>query len=104
MAKRLWKSSAARDILTPEKYAARLAPLLQPPGLKILLEPGRFISGNAGILVTRVEYVKQTGRKHFVIVDAVVVEFELRRTQRRGAAAGGDRGPRRVRGTYRSTP
>ncbi len=67
-----WKSSAAKDILTPASYAARLAPLLQPLGLKILLEPGRFISGNAGILVTRVEYVKRTGRKNFVIVDAAM--------------------------------
>ena len=47
-------------------------PLLQPLGLKILIEPGRFISGNAGILVTRVEYVKRTGRKNFVIVDAAM--------------------------------
>jgi diaminopimelate decarboxylase len=45
---------------------------LRPLGLKILLEPGRFISGNAGILVTRVEYVKRTGRKNFVIVDAAM--------------------------------
>jgi len=67
-----WKSSAAKNILTPEKYAARLLPLLQPLGLKILIEPGRFISGNAGILVTRVEYVKRTGRKNFVIVDAAM--------------------------------
>ena len=67
-----WKYAAARDILTPEKYAARLLPLLQPLGLKILLEPGRFISGNAGILVTRVEYLKRTGRKNFVIVDAAM--------------------------------
>ncbi|HXR05496.1 MAG TPA: diaminopimelate decarboxylase [Verrucomicrobiae bacterium] len=67
-----WKSSAAGSILTPEKYAARLLPLLKPLGLKILVEPGRFIVGNAGILVTRVEYVKRTGRKNFVIVDAAM--------------------------------
>jgi diaminopimelate decarboxylase len=67
-----WKSSAAKNILTLEKYAARLVPLLKPLGLKILLEPGRFISGNAGILVTRVEYVKRTGKKNFVIVDAAM--------------------------------
>ena len=52
------------------QYAARLVPLLRPLGLRILLEPGRFISGNAGILVTRVEFVKKTGRKNFIIVDA----------------------------------
>jgi diaminopimelate decarboxylase len=67
-----WKSAAAKNILTPQKYATRLLPLLQPLGLKILLEPGRFISGNAGILVTRVEYVKRTGKKNFVIVDAAM--------------------------------
>src|ERR1019366_747434 len=52
--------------------AARLLPLLKPLGLRILIEPGRFISGNAGILVTRVEYVKRTGRKNFLIVDAAM--------------------------------
>lgn len=67
-----WKRPAADKILTPEKYAARLLPLLKPLGLRILIEPGRFISGNSGILVTRVEYVKRTGRKNFVIVDAAM--------------------------------
>jgi diaminopimelate decarboxylase len=67
-----WKSSTAKNILTPASYAARLMPLLEPLGLRILMEPGRFISGNAGILVTRVEYVKRTGKKNFVIVDAAM--------------------------------
>jgi diaminopimelate decarboxylase len=67
-----WQSRAARNILTPQSYATRLLPILRSTGLKILIEPGRFISGNAGILVTRVEYVKRTGRKHFVIVDAAM--------------------------------
>ena len=67
-----WKTSAAKNILTPKKYAGRLVPLLQPLRLKILVEPGRFIAGNAGILVTRVEFVKKTGRKNFVIVDAAM--------------------------------
>ena len=67
-----WRSTAARDILTPKTYAARLMPLLRPLGLQILLEPGRFISGNAGILVSRIEYVKNTGHKHFLIVDAAM--------------------------------
>jgi diaminopimelate decarboxylase len=65
-----WASPAAQNILTPALYATRLIPLLQPLDLKILIEPGRFIVGNAGILVTRVEHVKKTGRKNFVIVDA----------------------------------
>ena len=67
-----WRSAAAKNILTPKTYAARLLPLLRPLGLRILLEPGRFISGNAGILVSRVEYVKNTGHKHFLIVDAAM--------------------------------
>ena len=67
-----WKSPKAQRILTPAKYAEHLVPLLKPLGLRILIEPGRFIVGNAGILVTRVEYVKQTGRKNFVIVDAAM--------------------------------
>ena len=67
-----WNKRGAKDVLTPAKYAARLVPLLRPLGLRILIEPGRFISGNAGILVTRVEFVKKTGRKNFVIVDAAM--------------------------------
>jgi len=67
-----WRAAAARGLLTPERYAQRLVPLLRPLGLRVLLEPGRFISGNAGLLVTRVEYVKRTGRKNFVIVDAAM--------------------------------
>jgi len=67
-----WKSRNANGILTPALYAQKLVPLLKPLGLRVLLEPGRFISGNAGILVTRVEYVKRTGRKNFLIVDAAM--------------------------------
>lgn len=67
-----WRTAEAKNMLTPARYAERLLPLLQPLGMKILLEPGRFISGNAGVLVTHVEYVKRTGRKNFVIVDAAM--------------------------------
>ena len=67
-----WWKSAGRNILTPRVYAERLLPALKTLGLRILLEPGRFISGNSGILVTRVQYVKRTGRKNFLIVDAAM--------------------------------
>ena len=67
-----WQTAKAKNILTPAIYADRLVPLLKPLGLRILMEPGRFISGNAGILVTRIEYVKQTGKKNFLIVDAAM--------------------------------
>lgn len=69
---KLWWSGPGKNILTPQKYAARLLPMLKPLGLRILMEPGRYISGNAGILVTRVEYVKKTGKKNFVIVDGAM--------------------------------
>ena len=67
-----WRSPKRKDLLTPKKYASKLIPLLKPLGLKVLIEPGRFIAGNCGILVTRVEYLKQTGVKNFVIVDAAM--------------------------------
>jgi len=55
---------------TAQKYAKKVLPLLKKTGLKIILEPGRFIVGNAGILVTKVLYVKTTPKKKFIIVDA----------------------------------
>ncbi|HAB19281.1 MAG TPA: diaminopimelate decarboxylase [Verrucomicrobiota bacterium] len=67
-----WRQPDAQKILTPQAYADTLVPLLRPLGLKILFEPGRFLTGNAGALVTRVEYIKHTGKKHFVIVDAAM--------------------------------
>jgi diaminopimelate decarboxylase len=46
--------------------------LLAPLGLKILLEPGRFLVGNAGVLLTRVEYLKRGSGKNFLVVDAAM--------------------------------
>ena len=58
--------------LTPEAYGAALVPLLKPLGLKILLEPGRFLVGNAGVLLSRVEHLKRGAAKNFLIVDAAM--------------------------------
>ncbi len=58
--------------ITPEAYAAAVVPLLKPLGLKILLEPGRFIVGNAGVLLASVLYVKETPTKTFAVVDAAM--------------------------------
>ena len=58
--------------LTPEAYGAALTPLLAPLGLKILLEPGRFLVGNAGVLLSRVEYLKRGAGKNFLILDAAM--------------------------------
>lgn len=52
-----------------EDYADAIVPLLKDRQLKIVMEPGRFISANAGILLARVQYVKQGGQKTFVILD-----------------------------------
>ena len=58
--------------LTPEAYGAALTPLLAPLGLKILLEHGRFMVGNAGVLLARVEHLKRGAGKNFLIVDAAM--------------------------------
>jgi diaminopimelate decarboxylase len=55
---------------TAQKFAAKVLPLLRKTGLKIILEPGRFIAGNAGILITKVLYIKHTPKKKFIIVDS----------------------------------
>jgi diaminopimelate decarboxylase len=60
---------------TPPEPAEYVAAILQHLGandLEILLEPGRAITGNAGILVTKVEYLKPTKYKNFAIVDAAM--------------------------------
>jgi diaminopimelate decarboxylase len=53
-----------------DDYAAGIVPLLRGRGLVLILEPGKSISANAGILLTRVLYTKQGGSRKFVIVDA----------------------------------
>src|SRR5476649_938889 len=58
--------------ITPEAYGAALVPLLKPLGLKILLEPGRFLVGNAGVLLARIEHLKRGAGKNFLIVDAAM--------------------------------
>jgi len=57
------------DPQTAALYANEIIPLLKKTGLKIIMEPGRFIVGNAGILVVKVLYIKYTPKKKFIIVD-----------------------------------
>jgi len=56
--------------LTIEQYVAGVMPLLKDCGLKIMLEPGRYIVGNAGVLLSRCLYEKKGSVKTFRIVDA----------------------------------
>ncbi|MFA6187048.1 MAG: diaminopimelate decarboxylase [Phycisphaerae bacterium] len=55
---------------TAADYAGGIIPLLKDKKLKLILEPGKSIIANAGILLTKVLYLKQGGNKKFVIVDA----------------------------------
>jgi diaminopimelate decarboxylase len=55
---------------TAADYAAAIVPLLKGKNLKIILEPGASIAANAAILLTKVLYIKTSGSKKFVIVDA----------------------------------
>ncbi len=56
--------------ITIQSYAAALIPLLQPLGLKILIEPGRRLVGNAAVLLTRCVYEKKGEAKTFKMIDA----------------------------------
>ncbi|HEU4338718.1 MAG TPA: diaminopimelate decarboxylase [Planctomycetota bacterium] len=62
-----YKEKTAR---TAAEIASVCMPLIARTGLKLIVEPGRFIVGNAGILLTRVLYVKDSGDKKFIICDA----------------------------------
>lgn len=57
---------------TPSEYAAVVKKHMQPLGVDVILEPGRNIIGNAGLLVTSVIYLKQGASRNFVIVDAAM--------------------------------
>src|SRR5262245_3881375 len=65
--------SGANDIApSPEAYAAVVRETLGDLGLRIVMEPGRVIVANAGVLVARVVYVKQGRDKTFTVVDAAM--------------------------------
>lgn len=53
-------------------YAQAVEPIVRGTGLRLILEPGRVVVGNAGVLLTRVLFNKQGGEKRFVIVDAAM--------------------------------
>ncbi len=60
---------------TAQEFAKKVLPLLEKINLKVVLEPGRFIVGNAGVLAAKVLYVKNTPVKNFIIVDAAMNDF-----------------------------
>ncbi len=66
-------SYTGEEVIRPGDYASKIVPFIKEVQCKLILEPGRFIVGNTGILITRVTYKKETvhGRK-FVICDAAM--------------------------------
>lgn len=67
-----YKEKSAR---TAQEVADAVLPFIRKMNVKLLMEPGRFIVGNAGILLTRVLYVKESGDKRFVICDAGMTDL-----------------------------
>ncbi|MBM3751277.1 MAG: diaminopimelate decarboxylase [Acidimicrobiia bacterium] len=63
-------------VLSPEEYAAAVLPVVRPTGLRLVLEPGRWITGPAGVLLARVVDLKQQADgRQFVIVDAGMTDL-----------------------------
>ncbi len=60
----------------PDTYVHALLQQLSDRPLELLLEPGRAIAGNAGVLLTRVEYLKHTAHRNFAIVDAAMNDLQ----------------------------
>lgn len=63
----LYKDEKLLDL---DAYARWVADIIAPLGAKIIMEPGRYLVGNAGILLTQVQYVKKTDERDFLILDA----------------------------------
>src|SRR5206468_6600623 len=61
-----------QEALPADAFAEVIVPAVKVMGCKLILEPGRFIVGNAGILLSRVIYTKESGGKNFVIQDAAM--------------------------------
>ncbi|MBI3097533.1 MAG: diaminopimelate decarboxylase [Planctomycetes bacterium] len=62
-----YKDKSAR---TMQDFSQALLPVVRPTGCRLLMEPGRFIVGNAGVLLTQVLFLKESGDRAFVICDA----------------------------------
>ena len=58
------------EALGADAFAQAIVPILRGRDLEIIMEPGRFIAGNAGILVTQVQYVKRGGDRKFLLCDS----------------------------------
>jgi diaminopimelate decarboxylase len=61
-----------QEALAAAEFAKVIIPAIKETGCQLVLEPGRFIVGNAGILVSKVLYNKETGGKRYIIQDAAM--------------------------------
>ncbi len=66
---------AAERAVDVKQFGEVISAIVQGSGLKIILEPGRFLVGNAGILLTRVLYRKRSGGKEFIVTDAGMTDL-----------------------------
>lgn len=66
---------AAERAVDVTEFGKVIAKLVADAGLKVILEPGRFLVGNAGVLLTRVLYRKRSGGKEFIITDAGMTDL-----------------------------
>ena len=64
-----YRDEPSADIAT---YVRQVKAMLGDRKLELLLEPGRSLVGNAGVLITRIEYLKQAGEKRFAVIDAAM--------------------------------
>jgi diaminopimelate decarboxylase len=65
----------AEQLVDVAEFGKVISALVGASGLKIILEPGRFLVGNAGVLLTRVLYRKRSGGKEFIIADAGMTDL-----------------------------
>lgn len=63
-------SYTGEEGISAQEFADAILPSILPTGLRLVLEPGRFLVGAAGMMVTRVLYIKEGGGKRFIITDA----------------------------------
>jgi diaminopimelate decarboxylase len=68
-------SYRGREGLALSAFARQIVPIVRQTGLRMLTEPGRYIAGNSGILLTRVIYTKEGAVKPYAIVDAAMTEL-----------------------------
>ena len=63
------------NLLNYKKYSSMIQKFLKKNKVKIIFEPGRSIIGNTAIILTKVTYIKKSGRKIFIILDTAMNDF-----------------------------